>query len=119
MEFRDHDGQLWQRRSDVQDLRKWPSPLRWWQRGIQGLCQVRPLNWLLLRPWERAAFRSAKRHGPNRVPFGLKMTRFLFGYWPAGEPDPWRDTAPFLPALFGYKELYEVSTSRTVRDERF
>lgn len=110
VEFRDHDGQRWQRRSDVQDLRKWPSPIRWWQRGIQGLCRARPSNWLLLRPWERAAFRSAKRHGPDRVPFGLKMTRFLFGYWPAGEPDPWRDTAAFLPALFGYTELYEVST---------
>src|SRR5215211_3552243 len=31
---------------------------------------------------------------------------------PAGEPDPWRDTAAFLPALFGYTELYEVSTGR-------
>jgi hypothetical protein len=40
------------------------------------------------------------------------MTRFLFGYWPAGEPDPWRETADFLPALFGYTELYEVSTGR-------
>ena len=55
-------------------------------------------------PWAQAAFRSAKQHGPNRVPFGLKMTRFLFGYWPAGEPDPWH-TADFLPALFGYTEL--------------
>ena len=112
VEFRDHDGQRWQRRGDVQDLRKWPSEIRWWQRGFRGLCRARPLNWLLLRPWEQAAFRSAKRHGPNRVPFGLKMTRFLFGKWPAGEPDPWRDTAAFLPALFGYTELYEVSTGR-------
>ena len=78
--------------------------IRWWQRGIQSLCRARPLNWLLLRPWAQAAFRSAKQHGPNRVPFGLKMTRFLFGYWPAGEPDPWH-TADFLPALFGYTEL--------------
>jgi hypothetical protein len=111
VEFRDHDGQRWQRRSDDQDLRKWPSEIRWWQRGIQGLCRARPLYWLLLRPWEQAAFRSAKRHGPNRVPFGLKMTRFLFGKWPRGEPDPWRDTADFLPALFGYTELYEISRS--------
>jgi hypothetical protein len=83
VEFRDHDGQRWQRRSDLQDLRKWPSPIRWWQRGIQGLCRPRPLYWLLLRPWERAAFRSAKRHGPNRGPFGLKMTRFRSG---TGQP---------------------------------
>ena len=83
VEFRDHDGQRWQRHSDRQDLRKWPSLVRWWQRGIQGLCRARSLNWLLLRPWERAAFRSAKRHGPNRVPFGLKMTRSCSG---TGQP---------------------------------
>ena len=47
------------------------------QRGFQGLCRVRPVDWLLLRPWEQAAFRGAKRHAPNRVPFGLKMTRFV------------------------------------------
>jgi hypothetical protein len=40
VEFRDHDGQRWRRRSDLQDLRKWPSEIRWWQRGIQGLCRA-------------------------------------------------------------------------------
>ena len=105
VEFRDHDGQRWQRRSDDQDLRKWPSPIRWWQRGIQGLCRARPLNWLLLRPWERAAFRSAKRHGPDRVPFGLKMTRFLFGYCQPVSRTPGETQRPSCPHSLGTRSF--------------
>jgi hypothetical protein len=55
-----------------------------------------------------------KRQAARSQPSTLRAQddTVLFGYWPAGGPDPWRDTADFLPALFGYTELYEVSTGR-------
>lgn len=59
-----------------------------------------------------------KRQAARSQPWALRAQddTVPFGYWPAGEPDPWRDTADFLPAPFGYKELYEVSTPTTTPD---
>ena len=42
VEFRDHDGQLWQRRSDVQDLRKGSVPASLVAAGFRGSVRFGP-----------------------------------------------------------------------------
>ncbi len=39
-EFRDHRGQHWKRRSNDQELRRWPPTLRWWQRAVNFVCRA-------------------------------------------------------------------------------
>lgn len=90
--FLDAHGTKWRRRSDTLELARLEdgSSLNVLQRSVQFLARLAPETVSnTVHGWvSQWAHRTAK-HRPNRVPFAVRLTVQIWGYWPPGSPDSW------------------------------
>jgi hypothetical protein len=101
----DESGGRWRRRSDTGELQRWPSPPGKFPRAFQSVARtLPPVHWLLIHWPARLAFRRVRRRGASMVPLSARWVVALWGYWPAGERDPWLRPQG-APALWGYDTL--------------